>query len=197
MNDYEIWSLVLTTIYNLLTFGLLSVVAYEAFIKPKRENIAIYFHAKPKDTKNWSWERQNMDFVIDNRGPEIKNIKISSDPDFLGWGYLGKDIQCTPRKTSEYFHSKISLLSSGQKYSFFWSDIEANKEVLQKPFTIMIEYENPAFFFPKTRKKVVPFDFSTFDGTYFGVNEKYDNHNIAQELTRIREILGKQNKNNT
>jgi len=70
-----------------------------------------------------------------------------------------------------------------------------NREVLNKPFKIILEYDNPTpiFRWLKNRaKKVFPFDFSAFDGVYWGVTSKYDIHNVAQDLARIREILGKE-----
>lgn len=174
-----------------LLFGLLVFVGYEALIKPKLENLAIYFQSIPKDTKQWGWSRQTMDFVIDNRGAELKNIKISSQPDFIGWGNLGKDAKIEPKSTSNYFRSPIPYLASGERYTFFWCDMEANKDILKKPFEIIVEYDNPAFFFLKRKNKVVKFNFSAFDGTYWGFNDKYDIHNVAQELARIRERLEK------
>lgn len=195
MTLYEYCSLALTAIYNILTFFLLVFVAYEALIKPKLGNLAIYFQAKPKDTKQWSWTRQNMDFVIDNRGPELKNVKISSQPDFLGWGILGKNVKSNPRPTSEYFKSQIPYLAAGERLSIFWCDMEANQKIVSEHFEIIVEYDNPAFFFPRRSRKIIKFNFSTFDGAYWGVNDKYDIHNVAQELTRIRERLEKADSN--
>lgn len=191
MTPYENSSLVLTAVYDLLTFGLLTFVAYEALIKPKLANLAIYFQAKPKDTKQWSWTRQTMDFVIENRGPELRNIRVHSKPDSIGWANLGNDVAIAPKPTSEYFKSPIPYLASGEKYTFLWCDLEANTDILKKPFEITVEYDNPAFFFPRRKSKTIKLNFSAFDGTIFGVNDKYDVHNVAQELTRIREILEK------
>lgn len=90
MTSYEWWSVALTALYDLLTLGVLAVVAYEALIKPKQANLVMFFQAKAMDTKEWGWVRQTMDFVVENRGPELRNIVLSSNPDFLGWGNLGR-----------------------------------------------------------------------------------------------------------
>ena len=193
MTTYEFWSLTLTAVYDLLTFGLLVFVAYEALIKPKLANLAIFFQAEPKDTEQDSRSWQPMDFVIDNRGSEIKNITISSNPDFLGWGKLSKDGNVDPKSTSSFFRSPIPYLASGERYAFFWCDMGSNVEILKRPFEIIAEYDNPAFPFPRRRKKIIKVDFSAFNGTYWGLNEKYDIHNVAQELARIRVRLEKLN----
>jgi len=195
MSAYEGWSLLLTAIYNVLTFGLLVLVAYESVFKSKRPNLAIYFQPLARDTKSWSWQRQLMDFVFENRGPELKNLKISSNPDFLGWGQLGKNSGKSPRPTSEYFRNEIPFLASGERHQFFWCDMEANIEILKKPFEIEIEFDNPVFILPKRLKKTVKVDFSTFDGVYFGLTEKYDIHNVAQEFARVREETKKIRQN--
>lgn len=194
MTRYECWSLALTAIYDLLTLGLLLFVAYEALVKPRLGNLAIFFQPKPKDTKQYSFSRQTMDFTIDNRGSELKNITISSNPDFLGWGNLGQSSKVTPKSTSELFQTPIPYLSSGERYAFFWCDMEANIAVLKKPFEIIVEYDNPAFPFPRRQQKIVKVDFSAFEGTYWGLNEKYDIHNVAQELARLREAVEKHSK---
>ncbi len=191
MTTFECWSLTLTAVYDLLTLGLLAFVMYEALIKPKLANIAIFFQAEPEDTEQHNRSFQPMDFVIDNRGAEIKNITISSNPDFLGWGKLGKDGNVEPKSTSSIFRSPIPYLASGERYAFFWCNMEANVEVLERPFEIIVEYDNPAFPFPRRQKKIIKVDFSAFSGTYWGLNEKYDIHNVAQELARIRVTLEK------
>lgn len=197
MSPYESWSLILTAIYDLLTFGLLAFVAYEAVIKPRKENVSINFVSKPADTKSWGWSRAVIDFVIENRGPELKNVVIQSNPDFLGWNNLGVESPKPPRSTSEYFHNPIPILAKGERHQFFWCDAEQNQAVLRKPFTISVEYDNPIFPFPRRRTKTVTFDFGVFNGTIFGLNQHYDIHNVAQELTRIREYLEKQPEKNS
>lgn len=184
----------LTGIYDLLTFGLLVFVAYEALAKPKRANLAIYFEERPVETKQWGWVRQTMDFVIENNGNEIKNVKILSEPDFLGWDNLGKGGRREPRSTSQYFQSIIPCLRSGERRAFFWCDMEQSTEILKKPFEISVEYDNPVLPFPRRCIRSLKFDFTAFDGTMFPLNSKYDVHNVAQELTRIRELLESRDK---
>lgn len=84
---YEFWTLVEQGLYDVLTFGLLYFVAYDALVKPKSANLAISFDISPEDTKKSDATRewQPIDFVIDNKGPALENIKISSKPEFLGW----------------------------------------------------------------------------------------------------------------
>jgi len=191
MTKYETYSLGLSVIYDLLTLGLLSFVAYEAFVKPKLANIVIFFLPKPLDTESYSWSRQTLDFIIENRGAELKNVKISSNPDHLGWGNLGHNMNVQSKPTSSFFQRPIPYLAPGERYAFFWCDMEANQEVLKKPFEIIAEYDNPAFLIPRRKKKTIKCDFSSFDEVYWGLNEKYDIHNVAQELARIRELLQK------
>lgn len=185
MSDYEKWNLIITTLSAVSTFGLFVI----AILLPKKANLAIYFQPKPNDTKQWSHSMASMDFIIENRGQELKNIRISSNPDFLGWGKL-KDKQITPKATSEYF-SKIPYLAQGERYSFFWCDLHANSEILEKPFEIIVEHDNPIFPFLKRQSKTIKYDFSVFDNIIWGINEKYDIHNVTQELMRIREYLEK------
>jgi hypothetical protein len=69
--------------------------------------------------------------------------------------------------------------------------MEHNLDVLKNPFEIIIEYDNPILPYPKRCKKIFKFDFSVFDGIIFGVIRKYDIHNVALEIKRIREKLDK------
>jgi hypothetical protein len=54
MTTYENWSLILTGIYDLLTFGLLMFVGYEAVLKKRQPKIAFYMQRMPEDTKQHS-----------------------------------------------------------------------------------------------------------------------------------------------
>jgi len=77
---------------------------------------------------------------------------------------------------------------------FFWCDLEANREVLKKPFKIIISFDNPvaiAKFFKKRCEKSFPFDFTIYDNIVWGLTNKYDIHNVAMEAARIREQLEK------
>lgn len=189
MTSYEWWSVALTALYDLLTLGVLAVVAYEALIKPKQANLVMFFQAKAMDTKEWGWVRQTMDFVVENRGPELRNIVLSSNPDFLGWGNLGRTSKIEPRATSSYFAAPIPYLSPGERYAMFWCDLEANKQVVEKPFELAAEYDNPAFPIPRRQRKILRVDFSAFREVIWGLNDRYHIHNVAQELARIRGIL--------
>jgi hypothetical protein len=190
MSKYELWNLILVAIYDLLTFLLVLFVVYEAIIKPKLSDIACFFIRLPPDTKSWSWIRQVMDFVLENRGPELKNIKISSHPDDLGWGNLGPEsAEGYPRRTSEIFRNVIPFLAKNERHQFFWCDVEKNSDIVETPIEIIIEYDNPIFFYPKRCKKVFKFDFAVFDGVIWGVIKKYDIHNVAIEIKRIREKI--------
>ncbi|WP_157492331.1 hypothetical protein [Geothrix fermentans] len=186
MSTYEMWSLILTGIYNLLTFGLLAFVAYETLVKPRQPNIAFYLQGVSDDTEQWSWRRPLADFVLENKGGTLKNVVIKSEPDFIGWDNLGKDNHRPPRSTSDYFKQPIPFFSENERHQFFWCDMEANSEVCKMPFTIIIEFDNPILPYPRTRKLEFYFDLSTFDGTIFGLNTKYDIHNVALETSRIR-----------
>jgi hypothetical protein len=89
LSTYEYRSLILTGIYDLLTLCLLWSVIYEALIKPRQADLSINFVTKPADTKSLSESRPVIDFVIENRGTDLRNVVIKSEPDFLGWGSLG------------------------------------------------------------------------------------------------------------
>jgi hypothetical protein len=189
MTKYEILSLILTGTYDLLTLFLLVFVVYEAVIKPRRPDIAFYLQNLPEDTKQWGMRRQLADFVFENRGPELKNIKITSDPNYIGWDNLGPNKGIKPRSTGDYFRKTIPFLARNEKHLFFWCDLEQNLEVLKKPFKIIIEFDNPAFPIPRRVKRIFQFDFSVFNGIVWGVTGKYDIHNLAQESARIREEI--------
>lgn len=189
MSNYEIWSLILTCFYNLLTFGLLAFVAYETLVKPKQPNIAFYLQGISEDTEQWSWRRPLADFVLENKGGRLKNVVIKSEPDFIGWDNLGKDNDKPARSTSNYFKQPIPFLSENERHQFFWCDMQANIEICKMPFKIIIEFDNPIFPYPRRRALEFPFNLSTFDGTIFGLNTKYDIHNIALEASRIRKEI--------
>ena len=189
MTKYECLSLGLTAIYDILTFLLLIFVIYEAIIKSRLPNIAFYLQNLPDDTKNWPIRRQLADFILENRGPEIKNVTITSNPDNIGWDNLGANESILPRRTSEYFKKPIPFLGRNERHQFFWCDLEQNIEVLKKPFKIIIEFDNPAFPIPRRRRKIFEFDFSVFDGVAWGVTGRFDIHNVAQESERIRAEL--------
>ena len=193
MFSYESCSLILTGVYSVLTFFLLAFVAYESLVKPKLGNPAVYLRGEPTDTEQKDRSLQLMDFVIDNRGSEIKNIKISSIPDNVGFRRIGREVG---QATSEYFAKPIPYLASGERRAFLWCDVKANMEVLKKPFEIIVEYENISVPFPfslfekrKKRRKSIKIDSSAFHEIIWGVNEKYDIHNVAEELARIRKDL--------
>jgi hypothetical protein len=88
MSNYEQWSLILTGVYDALTFGLLCFVAYEAVIRPRLPNIAFYVQTLAKDTERALSRRNVVDFVFENKGIELTNIQITSEPDDLRWGAL-------------------------------------------------------------------------------------------------------------
>jgi hypothetical protein len=118
MTRYESWALALTGVYDLLTFLLLIFVVYEALIKPRQANIALYIQRMPEDTKQWSWQRQLVDFVLENRAKEIKHVRITSEPDFIGWDNLGKDSNRPPRSTSQYFKQPIPYFEQNERLFF-------------------------------------------------------------------------------
>lgn len=195
MTQYEYNSLLLTGVYDLLTFLLLLSVVYEAVIKSKLPNFAFYMQALPLDTKRWGSKKQLADFILENRGIELKNVTIKSNPDNLGWNNLGSNAQkdgFVPKKTSEYFRQAIPYLSINEKIHFFWCDMESNIDVMKKPFKIIIEHDCtiPIIrFFKKRAAKELPFNFSVFDDITWGLTNKYDIHNVAEELSRIREQM--------
>lgn len=195
MSSYEKWSLALTTIYDALTFFLLLFVVYEAIVKPKIPNIAFFMQILPRDTKESSRTLQLTDFIFENRGVELKNVIIRSNPDYIGWDNLGPSAEkagVAAKRTSEYFKKSFPYLGTNEKMQFLWCDMVANKDVLAKPFTVIVEYDNPVpiyRYFKSRRKTDFPFDFSAFDGVAWGATSKFDIHNVAKELTRVREQL--------
>jgi hypothetical protein len=191
MSKFEHWSLLLTGLYDLFTLLLIFFVAYEAIIAPRKPRIGLYLQRMPKDTKMWSWKAGLADFVLENRGPELRNVRIKSEPDFLCWNNFGYAYQAVsdvrPKATSEYFRNLIPFLGENEKRAYFWCDMRENKEVVQKPFKIIVEFDNPMFFFPKRRKRELPFKFSGPEGPMLGHTTRYDVHNVAEETARIRE----------
>lgn len=115
MTKYEILSLILTGTYDLLTLLILIFIIYEAIIKPRLPDIAFYPQKLPQDTKSWTWITPYMDFVIENRGCDLQNLKISSIPDYIGWGKIRSTPNIIPKTTSQYF-KKIPYLSKNEKY---------------------------------------------------------------------------------
>lgn len=192
MTNYEIWDLILTFVYDVSTICLLIFVIYEALIKPKIPDIAFYPQYMPIDTKNYSLRAQPADFIFENRGIELKNISIKSDPDYLGWGNIGKDKNIKPKKTSEIFSEPIPFFGKNEKIQFFWCELKENIDVVSKPFKIIIEFDRPIFpFFCHKQKREFKFNFSVYKEVLWGLNQKYDIHNVAEELLRIREIFEK------
>lgn len=120
MSSYEVWSLILTGVYNLLTFLLLVFTVYLAVVQRRLPNIALYHRTRLKDTKQWGWSRPNIDFVLENRGTELRNVSLRSEPDFLGWANIGEaSDQITPKATSEYFKVPFPYLPQNYQRSFF------------------------------------------------------------------------------
>jgi hypothetical protein len=191
MSKFETWSLVLTALYDLLTFLLLAFTVYATVVHRKLPNISLYTQGIFEDTKQWGWRRRNWDFVLENRGVSLKNIKITSQPDNIGWGILGEDDKYLSQNTSEYFSNQLPHLDENEKKAFFWCDVDANTETFLKPFTITVEFDNPIFFYPKRLQKVFNFDFSAWGKILHPVNTKFDIHNVAKEMTRSREQLEK------
>ena len=188
MTSYELWSLIFTGAYDILTFLLLLLVAYEAFVKPKLPEVLVHFQGISPDTKQWSWRKKIFDLMIDNRGCELRNIKISSVPDELGWRNIGLP-NLPPKNTSEYFADPIPFLLRGESKQIGWCDLESNLPVFQKPFTLILEFDNPVFPLPRRLKRQYPFDFTINKDVMAGLNRRYDIHNVAEECCRIREEL--------
>jgi hypothetical protein len=97
--------------------------------------------------------------------------------------------------TSEYFAQTIPLLAQNERLVFFWCDLDENADVATKPFTITLEFDNPAPHLPWQSKRVqrsFDFDFSVFENVAWGLTRPFDIHNVAVELARIRELWNKQ-----
>lgn len=105
----------------------------------------------------------------------------------------------TGELTANNFPFPINL-NSGERRAFFWCDMTCNEDVIKAPFEIILEYDNPNFkcryipfikFLNKKRlTKATKYNFSAYRAAW-GVNGKYDIHNVAKELSRIREQLEK------
>lgn len=189
MSAYELWSLFLTGTYDLLTFGLLFFVAYEALIKPKKPLVVPSLQAIPPDTEPIPDRPYYLDFVIDNCGTDITNVKITSTPDAINWGKIETK---SGKPTSEYFHSVIPGIAKSDKLTFFWCDGRLNRDVISDPITITVEYDNPLRLWPPFRKRCksnLLIDLKVYENVYWGLNRKFDVHNVAQELNRLRKDL--------
>jgi hypothetical protein len=188
MSNYEIWSLIFTAAYDLLTLGLLTVTVYIGVIQRFIPNISFYYQRIPNDIEGREGKQNFMDFVLENRGIDLKNVQIKSEPDYLGWGLLLGSKLHDRQETSDYFSDPFPYLYEHERKSLFWCDTDKNKEVFSKPFKITVEFDNPMFFFPK--RLVREFNFTPPKGIVFGVNNNYDIHNVALETARIKIKLG-------
>lgn len=191
MSSYEIWNLSLTGIYDLLTFGLLFFVAYEALIRPRKPNVVLSLQSIPPDPEPTPGRAHLLDLVIDNKGTDITNIVIKSEPDSINWG---RSRNSAGKSTSQYFHSVIPGISRNEKLTFFWCDGRSNLDVISKPIAITVEYDNPLLLWPPFRKKCrsnLIIDLKVYENIYWGLNQKYDVHNVAEELNRLRKDLQK------
>ena len=194
MTSYETFSLVLTGTYDLLTFGLLLFVAYESFVKPRQPNIAFNLQRRPRDTDSRVQQRNVADFVLENRGVAVKNVRITSEPDDLRWGML-RELTSDgewPMNTSRYFAKAIPSLARNERLVFFWCDLDENAAVATTPFTITLAFDNPAPHLPWCHKRVqrsFAFNLSVFENVAWGLTRPFDIHNVAEELARIRDSL--------
>lgn len=191
MSSYEVLNLCLTGIYDLLTFGLLFFVAYEALIKPRKPNVVLSLQSNPPDAEPTPGRARFLDLVIDNRGADITNVVIKSEPDSINWG---KSSNSAGKSTSQYFHSVIPGISRNEKLTFFWCDGKSNLDVISKPIVITVEYDNPLLLWPPFRKKCCSnliINLKVYENIYWGVNQKYDVHNVAEELNRLRKDMQK------
>jgi len=190
MSNYEIGNLILTGLYDFLTLGLLVFVAYEALIKPKKPLVVLSLRAKPSDTEPSLNAAHFLDFVIDNRGSDITNLSITSTPDQIQWG---KDTDAPGKSTSEYFHSTIPGVTRNDQLSFFWCDGKKNLDVISQPIKITVEYDNPSYpWTPLLQKRCrsnLIVNLKVYENIYWGINRKYDIHNVAEELSRLRKDL--------
>jgi hypothetical protein len=179
----------------LLTFGLLIFVAYQTIIVPRIPKLALYVQRVAPDTKTWSWRADFIDFVLENRGKELSNVRISSTPDDIGWERF--DTQHPGRKTSEHFAEAIPYLGEGERRQFPWCESRSNEEKVGTPFSITVEYDDPLSLWKRRGKRTFKFNLASLRGTRGGWTRRYDEHNIAQECARIREQLEVLNSNFT
>lgn len=152
-------------------------------------NVVLSLQSIPPDTEPTPGRAHLLDLVIDNRGADITNIVITSEPDLINWG---KSRNAAGKSTSQYFHSIIPGIARNEKLTFFWCDGRSNLDVISKPISITVEYDNPLYLWPPFRKKShsnLIIDLKVYENIYWGVNQKYDVHNVAEELNRLRKDL--------
>ena len=197
MTNYERDSLILTGLYDIITLCLLVFVIYEAIVKPKIPNIVFYLETLPGNTKRWPVTAQLADFILENRGVELRNIEVTSEPDELGWGIIGAKNEKVPTRTSKYFSRPIPFVRTSEKLQFLYCNLN-NNDAWKKPFKIILEFDNPIPFarlIKKKYKKEFPFDFRFYKNINLGVTSKFSIHNVAIELTRIRELIEERYEN--
>jgi hypothetical protein len=131
------------------------------------------------DTKTWSSRADFIDFVLENRGKELSNIRIISTPDDIGWEQL--DARHPGRKTSEHFAEMIPYLGESERRQFPWCAMRSNEAKVGKPFSITIEYDNPLSLWKRRGRRTFDFNLASLKGTRGGLARRYDDHNIAQE----------------
>ena len=72
MSKFEVWSLLLTGIYDLLTFLLLLFTIYATVIYRKLPSISVYTQGILDDTEEAGQRRRNWDFILENKGVPLK-----------------------------------------------------------------------------------------------------------------------------
>ena len=128
--------------------------------------------------------------MIENRGSSpLLDVSISSDPDYIGWCALGPQHPGQP--TSTYFRMNLPRLEPGEHHQLMWCEATANKAVIDTPFAITLEFDNPLFRWPRRLRRTFNLDLRPWTGIFHGMNTRFDIHNVAQELARIREVLAK------
>lgn len=170
----------------------MAFVAYQTLVIPRLPRLAFYVQRIARDTKTWSWRANFIDFVMENRGVELRNVRISSDPDEIGWDRL--DNSHTGKPTSEWFREIIPYVGENERRQFTWCELQSNTEVFKKPFTITVEFDNTVLPWPRRLTRTFKFNEATLKGTGGGLTSRYDIHNVAQEVTRIREQLEVMNR---
>jgi hypothetical protein len=190
--SYNVWMLAVTAAYMVVTTLLFVTVAYETWHKPKTPDLQLYPH------RAW-WDWKMVDFVLENRGPTLRNLQITSNPENLGWGNGFPEMLSSGLLISNKGIPPISSLGRGEIHRHFWQSISKDLHELDvlfsdhPEFTITVEFDNPqrilGFIGRKRRVSTFVFNKPAIAAYLTGIRTSLDVHQLARELSEIRKSL--------
>ena len=191
---YNAWMLGITAGYLVITFLLFMAVAYETWYRPRAPQLRLYPH------RAW-WDWKMVDFVVENQGPTLTNLRISTVPEDLSWGEGFPEMLSPGRLISNPELPPISSIGSGEIHRHFWRSISKDLTELDDLFaehhqvTLVVEFDNPQRalgFIGRSRRTIhVTFNKPAIAAYLTGIRTPLDMHQIARELDRIQTDVSK------